>query len=362
MKKSDMRELRKVVKSENSVVEKVWCCYVDSENNVFYEKLRRLSDMEEAERGRHKDILTGVLPTAIGKRVFPAWLEQQNQDLIALKGMDWSDKKNFQAFRDGLLENYSHLDPYYAVAARVVYDVPTKTKDKSYTGESEDVYTAMIFAICPAKLSGAELGVKDESVVELERRWVVKRPELGFLYPSFDERGENRNEVVLFGKDPASENLITTLFQMKEQDLPASLEEQQERFEALMSDLDVDMETANTLTKAIAESSAEDKDTDEIDKATIRRCASNAGIDITDFDEYYEDNIGTTKLTEAALCGKSVTIETGDFKLSIPTEKSDLIVTKKIDGVNCILVPVDGDIVVNGVITSLKAGEKQELF
>lgn len=362
MKKSDMRELRKVVKSENSVVEKVWCCYVDSENNVFYEKLRRLSDMEEAERGRHKDILTGVLPTAIGKRVFPAWLEQQNQDLIALKGMDWSDKEIFQAFRDVLLENYSHLDPYYAVAARVVYDVPTKTKDKAYTGESEDVYTAMIFAICPAKLSGAELGVKDESVVELERRWVVKRPELGFLYPSFDERGENRNEVALFGKDPASENLITTLFQMKEQDLPASLEEQQERFEALMSDLDVDMETANTLTKAIAESSAEDKDTDEIDKATIRRCASNAGIDITDFDEYYEDNIGTTKLTEAALCGKSVTIETGDFKLSIPTEKSDLIVTKKIDGVNCILVPVDGDIVVNGVITSLKAGEKQELF
>jgi len=35
MKKSDMRELRKVVKSENSVVEKVWCCYVDTENNVF---------------------------------------------------------------------------------------------------------------------------------------------------------------------------------------------------------------------------------------------------------------------------------------------------------------------------------------
>ncbi len=83
---------------------------------------------------------------------------------------------------------------------------------------------------------------------------------------------------------------------------------------------------------------------------------------MTDFDEYYENNVGTTKLTEAALVGKSVTIETGDFKLNIPTEKSDLITTRKVDGVNCILIPVDGDIVVNGVKTSLKAGEKQELF
>ena len=362
MKKSDMRELRKVVKSENSVVEKVWCCYVDTENNVFYEKMRRLSDMEEAERARHKDILTGVLSTAIGKKVFPAWLAEQNQDLVALKGLEWTDTEIFSSFRDSLLETYSHLDPYYAIAGRVVYDVPTKTKDKAYTGESDMVYTAMVFANCPAKLSGAELGVKDENIVELERRWVVKRPELGFLYPSFDERGENRNEAALFGKDPAADNFITTLFSMKEQDIPASLEEQQERFEGLMTDLDVDMETASTLTKAIAERAAEDKESDEIEKATIRRCAADAGVDVTDFDEYYENNVGTTKLTEAALVGKSVTIETGDFKLNIPTEKSDLITTRKVDGVNCILIPVDGDIVVNGVKTSLKAGEKQELF
>ena len=34
MKKSDMRELRKVVKNQLAV-EKVYCLYVDTENNVF---------------------------------------------------------------------------------------------------------------------------------------------------------------------------------------------------------------------------------------------------------------------------------------------------------------------------------------
>lgn len=359
MKKSDMRELRKVVKNQLAV-EKVYCLYVDTENNVFYEKVRRLSEMEEAERGRHLDILTGVLPTSLGKKVFPAWLEEQNQDLIALKDMQWTDKEIFAGFRETLLENYSHLDPYYAVAARIVYDVPAKTKDKFSTGESEEVYTAMLLAICPAKLSGAELGVQDKNVVELQRRWVVKRPELGFLYPTFDERGENRNEVALFGKDPAADHLISTLFHMREQDMPASLDEQQERFEALLSDLDVDMEKASHFTKAIAEKAAEDKESDAIEKATIRRCAEICDIDTTDFEEYYENDVGTTKLTEAALVNKSVTIETGDFKLSVPTEKSDLIQTRKVDGVNYILIPIDGDIKVNGADTALKPGEQRQ--
>lgn len=362
MKKSDMRELRKVIKNSDSVVEKVYCLYVDAENQVFYEKLRRLSEMDAPERGRHLDILTGALSTAIGKKAFPVWLKEQNQDLIALKGLEWTDKELFQSFRDTVLSDYSHLEPYYAVAARVVYDVPTKTKDNAYVGDSDTVYSTLVFAICPAKLSGAELGVHDDNIEELERRWVIKRPELGFLYPSFDERGENRNEVMLLGKDPAADHLILSLFQMKEQDIPASVEEQQEKFEGLIGDLDIDMETAATLSKAIAEKAAEDKDTDEIPKETIRRCAKNAGVDVTDFEEYYENNVGATKLTEAALVGKNLTIETGDFKLSIPTEKSDYIRTKKVDGVNYILVPVDGNILVNGVSTALKVEDTQTLM
>ncbi len=361
MKKSDMRELRKVIKSANSVCEKVYCLYVDAENNVFYEKLRRLSDMEEAERGRHLDILTGVLPTSIGKKVFPAWLSEQNQDLIALKGMQWSEKELFESFRDTLLENYSHLDPYYAIASQIVYDVPSKSKDKASLGESDTIYKAMVFAICPAKLSGAELGIQEENVVELERRWVVKRPELGFLYPTFDDRGENRNEAAFFGMDPAVDPFITTLFKMEERDVPASLEVQQEKYEGLMNDLDIDMETASHITKAIAEKAAEDKDSDEIEKETIRKCVSNAGVDVTDFDEYYENNVGMTKLTEPALVASKVTIETGDFKLNVPTEKSDLIQMKKVEGINYILIPIDGDVTVNGVKTAMKPGDMQML-
>ena len=363
MKKSDMKELRKVVKASDGVVGKVYGLYVDADNNVCYESLKWLSDMDDPERHRHLDILNTVLNPGLGKKTFPVWLKEQNQDLIAMKSAEWPDEEFFAAFRDHLLENYGHIEPYYAVAAKLTYDVPKKSEDNLYLEDGDSVYKSMAFAICPAALEKPILGYEDERVAELARRWTVKKPTLGFLYPSFDEREENRNEAVFFSPAPAAEPLLASLFQMKEDDVPVPLEEQKEMYSNLIDDLSVGMEAAAEISKAIAEKTAEDKESDTVSKEMIRTAARNAGVEISDgdFSTKYENNIGTTRITAPAVIEKSVVFETGDFQLKVPTEKSDLIRSQKVEGVNYILIPIDGDVTVNGVATKLSSPIKTQL-
>ena len=362
MKKSDMNELRKCITNIESTLEKVYCFYVDGENNVQFEKLFRMSDLEVEPRSRHQDIFKTVLTSALGKKTFPVWLAQQNQDLIALKGQDWNDQDMFAAFRDMVIENFGHNEPYYAVVGRIVYDVPAKGEDHGYQEDGAAVYKAMVFCICPAKMENSSLGVtEDGSIGELIRRWTIKKPEVGFLYPSFDNRGENRNETVLFAKDPSNEHLLQSLFTVREEDAPASPEEQQVRYENLINVMKAPMEAAATISKAVAEKAAENKDDDEITPNMIKFAAAHAGIDVTDFDEKYEACVGKCKLTSQAVVEKNVIFETGDFKLKVPMEKSDLIRTEKVNGINYILVPVDGDVTVNGVSTVLKSKNDVEL-
>jgi hypothetical protein len=130
MEQTDIRELRKVIKAKDSVIDWVYGVYVDAENNVCYEDLMRLSDMEEAEKFRHLNIFAKILSPRIGMETFPVRLNGQQEDLLGLRSSAEKSIDTFEAFRDQLTSSYEHTDPYYAVLVRVVYDVPTKAADR----------------------------------------------------------------------------------------------------------------------------------------------------------------------------------------------------------------------------------------
>ena len=79
MEQTDIRELRKVIKAKDSVIDWVYGVYVDAENNVCYEDLMRLSDMEEAEKFRHLNIFAKILSPRIGMETFPVRLNGQQE-------------------------------------------------------------------------------------------------------------------------------------------------------------------------------------------------------------------------------------------------------------------------------------------
>ena len=118
MEQTDIRELRKVIKAKDSVIDWVYSVYVDAENNVCFEDLMRLNDMEEAEKFRHLNIFAKILSPRIGMETFPVRLNVQQESLLKLRSADGKSIDTFEAFRDQLTSSYEHTDPYYADQGR----------------------------------------------------------------------------------------------------------------------------------------------------------------------------------------------------------------------------------------------------
>jgi beta-glucosidase len=77
----------------------------------------------------------------------------------------------------------------------------------------------------------------------------------------------------------------------------------------------------------------------------VERC----GIETQNFDESFDDIIGTVPLDIAAIRENAIVVATDSATIKVPAEKSRFIKTRLIDGVSYILIPVDGAVLVNGI-------------
>ncbi len=64
------------------------------------------------------------------------------------------------------------------------YDIPSKSSDDAWLGESEEIYEFLICAVCPLT------GVYEPGL-----------PEWGFLYPSFSDRSSDPAHIAVYDRD-----------------------------------------------------------------------------------------------------------------------------------------------------------------
>lgn len=354
MRKQDIKELRKIIKRDDAVIiDWVYSLYVSPENEPRFEALERLGNMEDAERFRHIKIINSVLSTALGKKSFPVPLNFQQEDLLKLR-KHASEEESFAALRDRLLERFIHTDPYYAIAAHMVYDVPKKVSDGTRIEDGADVYDALLFAVCPAKLTKAALGFENERVGELKPRWVIGNPRFGFLYPSFSDRSEDRNEAVFYSGTPEEESFLLDLFETAAP--PIGEKAQKERFAQMVEMLHIDVEEAAGLTANLLEKAAED-DAAELGKPELWRMVAPSGVDHETFEEAYAE-AGNRPIPVSTVASNTTVIKTDSGTVTVKSELAPLIETREIDGTTYIMIPADGAVTVNGMpVAALKKHE-----
>ena len=85
MQLSDLKELRKVIKSKEPPVDWVYGLYVSAENEPVWEQLTLLGAMEEAEYYRHINLFSRILAGGLGKNVFAVPLTEQPEGLLNLR-------------------------------------------------------------------------------------------------------------------------------------------------------------------------------------------------------------------------------------------------------------------------------------
>ena len=124
---------------------------------------------------------------------------------------------------------------YLILLAFDTYDVPHYGKDGSMDDAGE-VYKYMLCAVCPVKGGKSELGYAPE-----EKRFhsatagqIVAAPELGFLFPAFDDRAANLYNALFYTRDSKADHadFIDAVFRTE---VPMPAGRQRERFDGLLS-------------------------------------------------------------------------------------------------------------------------------
>ncbi len=210
MNKKDVLELKKRYKKESCTIRRMAGCYVDANRHKVLKLNEDFLNMKEEEFFKFMEIAKKTLTGTIGNNIleldFPSEEEApggKQQFLYGLRASALDNEDLLDRLYDLIIDGYNYVGNYLILVYHDVYDIMDKTSDNMKTGESEEVYEYLLVSICPVALSKAGLGYRaDENRIGARiRDWVVGVPDIGFLFPAFDNRSADIHKVDYFVRD-----------------------------------------------------------------------------------------------------------------------------------------------------------------
>ena len=369
MNKKEVLEIRKQFTPRNCAITRICGCYVDHEKNKKLESKDAFLSLPEEEAFKYFDIFKKDLSGTIGKNMlnmeFPLDAEMPGgtqEFLLKLRDSRLEDDMLLEEFYDKVIATYEYGENYYIILIHAMYDIPGKsTDDLEMFDASEDVYEYLLMSICPVSLSKAGLcyNAEDNRIEDRVRDWIVDMPDKGFLFPAFNDRNTDLHSVLYYTKK--SEDLQPELIeQLLGAQMPMSADTQKETFQMIIEDTlgeDGDYETVRNIHETLNDLIEEHKEEPEplkLDKTDVKKIFEQSGVSaekMENFDRNYEENAGekTSLLASNIAETRKFNIETPDIIIKVNPDRADLVETRIIDGRQCLVIPVDDHIEVNGI-------------
>lgn len=154
--------------------------------------------------------------------------------------------------------------------------------------------------------------------------------------------------------------------------MPMSADSQKETFQMIIEDTlgeDGDYETVRNIHETLNEIIEEHKDEPEpvsLDKTDVKKIFENSGVSaeqMETFEQTFEAAAGekSTLIAENIAETRKFNIETPDVVIKVNPDRADLIETRIIDGRQCIVIPVDDHIELNGInVRTIKRPQADE--
>ena len=255
---------------------------------------------------------------------------------------------------------------YLLLLASDSYDVPCRNHDALRAEGSDEVFSYILCAVCPVKTGKTELGYfSGDNEFHCAASQTVAAPELGFLFPTFDNRSANIYNALFYSRKEGElhQEFIDAVFHT---DLPMSAAEQREACEAALSEslgsacsLEI-MQAIHGQLAAMIEAHRETKD---LEPLTVSPCeVSKIILDCGASEEQAEafqtacgERFGVGAVLNPAnlIDAKKVELKTEKVSLSIDPEYSHLVEAKVIDGQKVLIVPVEDHLEFNGVAVNV---------
>ncbi len=378
MNRKEVNEIKRRLTLDKCSITRVYGCFVNKVGEVVAKSDVSLGLMPQSEKEEYIALLRKALSGSHGKNLLDMEFSTQqvlespeHKLLTELKKSKLENEEARESFFAKVTENLSMEDRSYLILlAYDAYDVPCKSRDGEDGGsfESDTVFSYILCAVCPVKDGKTELGyfASEKEFHACTSPELVANPELGFMFPAFDERRSNIYAALYYTKDASSlhSEFVTSVFGTEP---PMSAAEQQETFGDVLCEAleeDCSLEVVQTVHEQICERIAEYKETKdpELQEFTVKDIGAmlaESGVGqerIEAFKAKCTESFGDDAplLAENIIDSKKFEIKTPQVRISIPPEFSYVVETRMIDGRNYLLIPADEGVEVNGVDVSVK--------
>ena len=371
MNEKEIGEIRRRVRRDRSNMTAIYGCYVNSQKEIVSEFKKSTGLMPENEAEKYFGLLKRTLSGGIGKNLLDISFRTaqvadspEHKLLMNLRSTGLKDENLRMSLYEKIIPVVDLDDSFLILLGCDSYDVPFKSKDgENQADASNETYTYLQCAICPVKLAKPSLRYDGESKEFQDGGAdnVVSAPEMGFLFPAFDNRATNIYNALFYTHSPkmSHQALVEALFQVQP---PKPAAEQKKSFEALLTTSIADecslevVQTVHEQLRQCIDMHKESKVADPllISKEQVKDALNSCGVSqahIAKFSVEYDEVFGF----EAELHPKNIInnrqflINTPDVSIKVNPERSDLIETRIIGGVKYILICADENVEVNGV-------------
>ena len=380
MDKKGITEVKKCFKKENCRIDRMVSCFVNEEGEV----ISRFSDsfyaLEDKELFKYCELFKQSLSGKLGRNLytlaFP--LEEENeggkqQELYQLLQSELKEEALYDAFFEKVRKDYPIPGKHLLLLAHGVYDVPKKTTDGLVLEDaSENVYSFLLFALCPVSLlkEGLCFDQQSDSFISRSEDFVVQKPEISFLYPAFHDRGCDIHELLYRCKkrEDSLDSLPETLFGTP---LPMGEKQQKNCFSKLVEEIlqeDCTFENVRLLQEELAE--LQNKENEEereqsLPKNQVKALLEKAGAteeQLLNFSSLYEEELGekNESLFLENLADSTLRLDSDNVHLRIKNEVSAILESRIIDGKEYLLLPISDNLECNGISIRRRLAEKEE--
>ena len=184
-------------------------------------------------------------------------------------------------------------------------------------------------------------------------------PEMGFLFPAFHDRSSDIHSTLYYTKD--AENLKNDFVEnLLGCPLPLSAGSQKETFHTLIQETlgeTCDLEVVKNIHEKLNEMVEEHKEEPTpliLDKNEVKGLLADSGVAnkcLENFEEHYQETAGddTPLYVSNVYNARTFEVKTPDVSIKVKPERTDLIETRIVDGRQCIVIPLEGTVEVNGI-------------
>lgn len=379
MNQREIGELRRRLKPEKNAITKIYGCYVNSNKQVISYLDGSLGLMPQDEAEKYLTLLRRTLTGQLQKNLIDIVFStrqvadsEEHRLLSALRQTELKDEQVRRQFYDQVIQSLDMDERNYLILlAHDTYDVPYRGRDDQDQADASDqVFSYILCAICPVKDSKAELGYfpGENEFHSRSAGQVVAPPELGFLFPAFDNRAANLYNALYYTKqtDLIHQEFIDAIFRTEP---PMSADEQKETFHTALAEAlegECSMEVVRSVHQQLRDKLLQHKEehnpeAPSISPREVDTILHNCGVE--------EDKVQAFHKSCAAQFGEGIPlnpanlinssrfeIKTENATILIDPDYSYLVETRKINGRTYLLLPADG-MEVNGLAVDLGDGQ-----